>query len=90
MNPLVLKRLRENLSSGISDTPTANTHGYRYVLQRSDGAMISNKTCWWTFDISEALEANEVLECYPEAVLLKTDDAREVIIGLMTSVLDAA
>ncbi len=50
--------------------------------------MVSNKTCWWTFDIGEALEASEVLECYPEAALVKTEVAREVIIWLMNQTLD--
>ena len=50
--------------------------------------MISNKTCWWTFDIGDAMEANEVLGCYPEAALVPTEVARQVIVYLMTKTLD--
>ena len=88
MNERVLQGMREKLSEGIAGQRTAYTRGFKHVLQRSDGAMVSNKTCWWTFDIGDAMEANEVLGCYPEAALVPTEMARQVIVYLMTKTLE--
>lgn len=88
MNERISQRMREQISEGIYAQRNAHTKGFKHVLQRADGAMISNKTCWWTFDIGVAMEANEVLGCYPEAALVPTEVARQVIVYLMTKALD--
>jgi hypothetical protein len=55
----------------------------RKVIQRSDGAILSGGTMWWTHDIGEALETNERTWCPSEAQLVPVEVARSYIIKLM-------
>jgi hypothetical protein len=55
----------------------------RKVIQRSDGAILSGGTMWWTYSIGEALEANERTWCPSEAQLVPVEVARSYIIKLM-------
>ena len=52
-------------------------------MQRPDGAVLSERTTWWTYDIGEALEANEGTWCPTEAQLVPVETARSYIIKLM-------
>jgi hypothetical protein len=60
----------------------------RKVIQRSDGAILSGRTMWWSYNIGDAMEANKVLGCYPEAALVPAEVARQVIVYLMTKTLE--
>ena len=76
-------RHRERLSAAIANTRSAGTSGIKYVLQRPDGAVVSGKTSWWTFDIGEAYAASEYSEGLLEAVPVPTETARSYLIKLM-------
>ena len=81
---LITQRHRERLSAAISSQRNAGTNGARQVIQRTDGAILSAATMWWSFDIGGALEANERTWCPPEdARLVPTEEARSLIIELM-------
>lgn len=43
---------------------------------------------WWNYNIGDAMEANKVLGCYPEAALVPAEVARQVIVYLMTKTLE--
>lgn len=80
---LVHQRHRERLSEAIAAQRNVDTRGVRQVIQRSDGAILSAGTMWWTFDIGEAYEANEQTWCPSGAQLVPVEVARGYIIKLM-------
>ena len=83
MVDLVTQRHRARLSEAISGQRNAGTRGVRKVIQRSDGAILSGGTMWWTYDIGEALEANERTWCPSGARLVPVVTARSYIVRLM-------
>lgn len=86
---LVLQRHRERLSAAISDQRNAGTRRVRHVIQRSDGAILSAGTMWWTYDIGEAYEANEMTWCPSGMPLVPVEVARSYIIKLMEADLES-
>lgn len=80
---LVLQRHRERLSEAIAAQRNAGTRGVRHVCQRSDGAILSAGTMWWTYDIGEAHEANEGTWCPSGSQLVPVEVARSYLIRLM-------
>ncbi|SIT81241.1 hypothetical protein SAMN05421665_1239 [Yoonia rosea] len=83
MGDLMTQRHRERLSEAIAGQRNAGTRGVRKVIQRSDGAVLSGGTIWWTHDIEEALQANERTWCPSKAQLVPVETARSYIIKLM-------
>ena len=81
---LATQQGREKLSEAIAAQRNAYTRGFKYVIQRSDGALISNKTSFWTCDLTEALEANESTPCPSKGAMVLTETARQLLFNLMT------
>ena len=89
MVDFLTQRHRERLSAAIAGQRNAGTRGVRKVIQRSDGAILSGGSMWWTYDIGEALEANEGTWCPTEAQLVPVEVARSYIIKLMEADLNS-
>lgn len=58
------------------------------MVQRSDGAVISAGTCWWTFDMGEAMDATEDTYRPPLTLLVPVEVARSYILKLMQADLE--
>lgn len=57
----------------------------RKVIQRSDGAILSAGSTWWSYDLGEALEASEATWCPSEAQLVPAEVARDYASLLRTA-----
>lgn len=82
---LVLQRHRERLSEAIAGQRNAGTRGVRNVIQRSDGAILSAGTMWWTYDIGDAYDADEGTWCPSGSQLVPVEVAGSYIISLMVA-----
>jgi len=79
----------ERLSEAIAAQRNANTRGIKHVAQRPDGSVLSERTTWWTYDLSGALEANEGTWMPSGARLVPIEVARSYLIKLMEAEMEA-
>jgi len=86
--PTEISRHREKLSAAIADCRNAGTSGINYVLQRPDGAVVSARTSWWTYDIGEAYAASEFSHGHLGSTPVPTETARSYLINIMQAELD--
>lgn len=86
--PISVNSHHERLSAAITEQRSADTRGVLQVIQRTDGVMLGERTAWWTYDIGEALEANEDTWCPQDARLVDVEVARSYIILFMEADLE--